>query len=238
MTAGNSRRISTTQVGIHADLLVLVEKHYRQPFLRPIATYSEQAFAAANQFVQKRRAPVIVDMCCGTATSSVLLAQKFADYSVVAFDQSANRLQKYLNGKCFYSQQNLLITRANALDFCRQIISHQWRCARLYILYPNPYPKPKHIGRRWQGHALLPYLLKIAPKIQLRSNWPLYLQEFAAAAAFATQLDGSLILQQSELQKLAVAGDYLSAFEQKYANSAQDLYALNLQFESFDRLEK
>lgn len=226
----HSRLVTTRQNGIHAALPFLLQKHQQSPFLRPLAGFSADVFQIADEFVQSRGVPIMLDMCCGTGQSSQKLAAQYPHLSVVGFDQSQHRLQKTLASQEILIRDNLLICRANAVDFIRQAVWHHWRCAKLWILYPNPYPKPQHIGRRWHGHALLPYLLALADEIELRSNWLLYLQEFAFAAQFVTKLQSANTILTAALTRLnpARAADYLTPFEQKYAQSLQHLYQLHL----------
>ena len=54
--------------------------------------------------------------------------------------------------------------------------------AKHYILYPNPWPKAKHVQRRWHGSAVFPQIIAVGQEIILRSNWLLYLEEFQLAA--------------------------------------------------------
>jgi tRNA G46 methylase TrmB len=61
------------------------------------------------------------------------------------------------------------------------------------MLYPNPWPKAKHLQRRVHGHASFPLLLQLAAgqadgaspgetgQIEVRSNWQLYVEEFGLA---------------------------------------------------------
>jgi tRNA G46 methylase TrmB len=50
-----------------------------------------------------------------------------------------------------------------------------------YLLYPNPYPKSKHLKRRWHGHPVFPALLALGGNVIVRSNWPIYCEEFISA---------------------------------------------------------
>ena len=51
------------------------------------------------------------------------------------------------------------------------------------FLYPNPWPKKKHLGRRWHGAPVFPALVKLGGELEMRSNWQTYLDEFALALA-------------------------------------------------------
>ncbi|MFP4263935.1 MAG: SAM-dependent methyltransferase, partial [Halomonas sp.] len=90
---------------------------------------------------------------------------------------------------------------------------------RHYLLYPNPYPKAAHLKLRWHGHPVLPFILALGGRLELRSNWRLYLEEFALGVAQATGVVG-------EVESLDPAGEYLTPFEQKYHASGQALWRL------------
>lgn len=65
-----------------------------------------------------------------------------------------------------------------------------------YLLYPNPYPKPMRLKQRWYAHPAFPLLFQLTPKeVQsktvVRSNWELYLNEFATAATVQHGVDNS-----------------------------------------------
>ena len=47
---------------------------------------------------------------------------------------------------------NLLLLRAELSDFWTEVAYHSdWIIAHHFLLYPNPYPKHKHLKRRWHG---------------------------------------------------------------------------------------
>jgi tRNA (guanine-N7-)-methyltransferase len=87
-----------------------------------------------------------------------------------------------------------------------------------YILYPNPYPKAEHFKRRWHGHPCFPFLAKLSRQIELRSNWSLYLDEFAQAWELLTG-------NRYERKTLEVSQP-LTLFEKKYTESGQDVFSL------------
>ncbi|MFW7344351.1 SAM-dependent methyltransferase, partial [Pollutimonas sp. H1-120] len=76
------------------------------------------------------------------------------------------------------------------------------------MLYPNPYPKAGHLKMRWHGHAVLPTLLALGGALELRSNWSIYVEEFALAVA---QVTG----KQASVSEIAPKENYLTPFEAK-----------------------
>ncbi|CAB9511005.1 Methyltransferase [Seminavis robusta] len=84
---------------------------------------------------------------------------------------------------------HVLWIRAELVDFWRLLLQHQqeyqWNIQAHYLLYPNPYPKNKRWRSRWYGHPSFPLILQLGGDIVIRSNWELYLQEFAQAVILA-----------------------------------------------------
>jgi tRNA G46 methylase TrmB len=79
-------------------------------------------------------------------------------------------------------------------------------------LYPNPWPKPDHLQRRWHGSPLWPSILALGGRLELRSNWRVYVDEFAQALA----LTGA----SAQLEICSVSAP-LTPFERKYQLSGQ-----------------
>jgi tRNA G46 methylase TrmB len=83
-------------------------------------------------------------------------------------------------------ESNLLLLRCDVVDFWRgadaEVANQRWHVPLHTILYPNPYPKAKHLSARWHGHPCWPDLLLVcADVLLLRASWKQYLDEFASA---------------------------------------------------------
>ena len=59
-------------------------------------------------------------------------------------------------------KDNAILLRAELSDFF-SLVAYQsdWIVHSHYLLYPNPYPKSKHLKRRWHGHPIFPVMLAI-----------------------------------------------------------------------------
>jgi tRNA (guanine-N7-)-methyltransferase len=71
---------------------------------------------------------------------------------------------------------NLLLLRCDVVDFwllaAQDLVAlGRWNVQRHFVLYPNPYPKAKHLKQRWHGHAVFPYMLQV--KQHTRAHTPL-----------------------------------------------------------------
>lgn len=211
-----SRGIDTNQTGVHDDLEKVVKKHLNSVFQKPIAEHSQAVFADIDAQVQVWNGPIVLDSCCGVGESTLHLAKRHPDALVVGVDKSAHRLSKTKS----YGDvgERCVLVRADLNDFWRQAIAAKWQLSHHYILYPNPWPKAKHLQRRWHGGPLFPSILALGGELELRSNWPIYLQEFAAALTLAGK--------SSTLQALPEGLDPITPFERKYQATEQVLWQL------------
>jgi tRNA G46 methylase TrmB len=155
--------------------------------------------------------PLVLDSFCGTGMSTAQLAERFADSLVIGIDKSAHRLGKHRHS----GRDNYLLVQADCGDFWRLAAAAGWRPARHFLLYPNPWPKPAQLKRRVHGSADFPTLLELGGEVELRSNWRVYVEEFAAALRIGGQdvtLEGFTPTQP------------LTLFERKYLQSGHGLW--------------
>ncbi len=213
---GDSKVIVTNQTGIHEKLSDIVTKHLKHEFKKPYQQHTEQAFAEINKIVAQFNGDIILDACCGVGLSTRILAQQNPQALVIGVDKSANRLTRNVEGE--WQGDNYYLVRADLNDFYRMVKAANWPVSKHYILYPNPWPKAKHIQRRWHGSAVFPQMIQIGEQIILRSNWLLYLQEFQAALKIANK--------NSEITKVDEKAPPLTPFEAKYQASGQQCWQL------------
>lgn len=209
---GNSRPVTSSQSGCHSALEATVKRHLEHPFRKPVVPHNQRAFDRAANWRDDR--PLILDSFCGTAESTIHLALAHPQHQVIGIDKSAHRLQRPPGSV----PENALLIRADVDDFWRLAQTADWRPDKHFLLYPNPWPKPGHLQRRVHGSPLFPFLLRLGGALELRSNWRLYLDEFAMAVALA---GGSAEVETFDLREI---DDAITAFERKYALSGQTLY--------------
>ncbi len=215
-----SKAVFTNQTGIHERLPELVARHKAVPYRKPLRQHNLSAFDRfLKECEQRSHPPMILDSCCGTGLSSRKLAQQFPDHLIVGLDQSANRLFKDFGNPP--APDNLLLLQANCEDMWRLFSGNGIAFDQHYLLYPNPWPKSVQVQRRWHGHPVFPILPDLSATIELRSNWKLYLEEFAFAWALLT---GEL----SNVFEITESTDF-TLFEAKYARSGQALYRLRIE---------
>lgn len=217
----NSRPILSVQTGIHEQLSARVARHAQHVFQKPIADYNRHAFDDSMlRWRQSGAAPLILDAGCGVGLSTHYLAAQFPDCFVIGVDQSADRLARGLHWP-HPVPPNLLLVRADLVDYWRLLQAADIRLARHYVLYPNPWPKIGHLARRWHAHPVFPTVLALSGAFECRSNWPIYIDECAAAIS---QITGVPVASQRY-----VAAQPITPFEKKYIASGHALWRCLLQ---------
>jgi tRNA (guanine-N7-)-methyltransferase len=210
----NSRVVESSQTAPHPRLREIVARHLNMPYRREPSEAGRAAFATVVEHLQ---APFILDAGCGTGASTLVLARMFPQHVVLGVDKSAARLavgQRMLETDS--SHRNVLLLHCELVDFWQLAAAAGLRCARQFLLYPNPWPKPEHVMRRWHAHPVLPCMLALGGAIELRTNWQVYAQEFAQALQAA-----SVAIACAPLQ---VDQQPLTPFERKYTASGHTLW--------------
>lgn len=227
---GDSRAIISNQEGIHEKLDEVVKRHLTHPSQKPYQKHTEQAFAAMDVLVKaflvaNPEGKIILDACCGVGQSTRILAKQNRQALVIGVDKSDHRINRNVEGfdvNNGFTADNYYLVRADLNDFYRLVKAANWPVAKHYILYPNPWPKSKHLQRRWHGSAVFPQMTSIGQQLILRSNWRIYLAEFQQAA--------KLVDLQGDIDSLPVtdAALALTPFEAKYQASGQVCWQLTL----------
>ncbi|OHV07671.1 tRNA (guanine(46)-N(7))-methyltransferase TrmB [Kushneria phosphatilytica] len=214
----NSTPVRTAQQRPHEDLARQIERALGAAWQRPIAEHTRQAFEQAQTWRAARTGPLILDAGCGVGLSTRELARRQPDHSVIGIDRSAERLGRDLSRSWGELPDNALLLRADLVDFWRLALAAGWQPEQHYLLYPNPWPKVSQLKRRWQGHPVLPTLLALGGTLELRSNWRIYVEEFAQAIELVCGLAPLVEWWQPEIP--------MTPFERKYKESGQSLWRL------------
>lgn len=215
-----SHRVISNQQGIHDNLDSLIAKHLNHPFQQPVKPSSIAIFEEVLAWLDTTPySRVIFDAGCGTGQSTYWLAERYPNCAVVGFDKSAVRIRKGDNARDQLSADNVKIVQADAVDLWVLAAKEKLTLQRHCLFYPNPWPKKKHLQRRWHGHGVFPALVSLGGTIELRSNWKLYLEEFATAVRLATGKNGRLV-------PITPGDNPATLFEQKYQQSGHELWQL------------
>lgn len=216
----NSSPITSAQTGIHEQLHALVARHMQSPFRKPFMPYNEEAFEASMAAWRKAGPrPLILDAGCGVGLSTRHLAQAHPDHFVIGVDQSADRLARHTAWDGPHPG-NFMCVRADLVDYWRIMLDAGVRPDKHFILYPNPWPKIGHLSRRWHGHPVFPAIASLGGLLECRSNWRIYVEEFAAALL---QVTGT----RAEAEPFVAAAP-MTPFEKKYSDSGHTLWRCRL----------
>ncbi len=216
----NSRSVESRQTTIHQDLATLVRKHATTTYLRPIAEFSIAAFRCFQEmFAASGKKRLVIDSGCGTGDSTAFLAQMFPEAFVCGFDRSLHRTKKHSYQS---ATGNYAVLQAELEDMWRLLGVPDYADIIDFhaLYYPNPYPKPRHILRRWHGHPLFAPMLNLAATTELRTNWRVYAEEFSESA--------QMLGYKTVFEELPYNIEPRTAFERKYLASGHLLYRVEI----------
>ncbi len=211
MNREGSTSVYSNQSSIHDDLARLVQKHMASTWQEPTPPHDREAMKEIIALLKAHKGPLILDSFCGTGMSTAKLASQHPKALVIGIDKSADRLRRHVQTQ----SRNYHLIRGNCEHIWAQMVSANVVCAQHYLLYPNPWPKKAHLKRRIHGHPSFPLLKQLGGAIEVRSNWKIYVDEFAAAS--------QLLGLDTQVESLS-ATDPLTLFERKYAANSENLW--------------
>lgn len=223
MSYANSRIPSSAQDDVHEKLAGLVLKHRDAPFRKPFADYNRRAFEAGLTGWDGS-APLILDAGCGVGHSTIALARAHPQSWVIGVDQSEARLTRRKPYPDALMPRNMVLVRADLVDFWRLLDEADLRLAHHFVLYPNPWPKIGHLARRWHGHPVFPFIPRLGGVLECRTNWRVYIAEFASALQWVTE--------RTVAWEIFETAAPLTPFERKYRDSGQVLYRLQIDLDA------
>jgi tRNA (guanine-N7-)-methyltransferase len=215
----NSRTVCSAQAAVHPRLVETVLRHREHRWRKPLSAAGTAAMAIVRPWLDADPAtPWVLDVGCGTGAGSRALLARDPGLRVLGVDQSAARLRLTGSGLVAERSPGLLLIRAPMEDLWRLLLAEGRHPARQLLWYPNPWPKPEHLQRRWHGHPVFPAFVALGGELEARSNWPLYLEELAVALG--------LFGAKATIEAIADAEPAVSPFERKYRDSGQALWVL------------
>ena len=177
--------VVSTQSDTHPDLPHIVGRHLQHPYQRPIPVKQRQLFADCLAAIPPHM-PLILDSGCGTGRSTAYLAAQYPEHFVLGLDKSQHRLQRHHASP---NITNYRLCQVELIDFWRLLAQANRPISHHFLLYPNPWPKPGQLRRRWHAHPVFPDLLGLGGRLEMRCNWEVYALEFAAAVNRARGAD-------------------------------------------------
>ena len=174
--------VSGGQSDVHPHLDRIVNRHLNSTWLQPLHKPSMNAYhLLQNEGIFTSGQPFILDSGCGTGKSTLELSGLFPRHTVIGVDQSSARLARGGAKSDLYCRGNCILLRAELTTLWRMLVKDSLSPDKHFLLYPNPWPKPAHLLRRWHGHPVFPQLLSLGGEIEMRCNWRVYAMEVALA---------------------------------------------------------
>ncbi len=215
-----SKKVYTNQQGLHKDLLEIIKRYNITSFKRPIPQRAHDNLKNILSWLGPLSLDdVILDLGCGVGESTYHIAIDNPGCAVIGIDKSASRINRNNQYKK-NAPVNMYLLREDVIDIIRLIYTTQelFRVKKIYILYPNPWPKANGIKKRWHGNPIFAFLMSFTCEIEVRSNWKNYLDEFSVAAS--TYHKKCLEVDSYTPEKI------VTPFERKYLNSSHTLFRL------------
>lgn len=224
--------VRSSQAGVHSRLEEIVRRHLASEWRQPLHPPTVEAFDSLLTLpaVQAGK-EFVLDSGCGTGDSTRQIAQRHPDALVIGVDRSASRLSR-LGADCYPHQQgNAVWLQAELATFWRLAGQAGWRSKHHYLLYPNPWPKPGQLQRRWHAHPVFPDLLRLGGILEVRCNWQVYAEELVSALKIALGNDAEVRVETSDSDESW--GPVSTPFERKYARSGHRLFRVTADLGKF-----
>lgn len=209
----------------------MVRRHLRHPDRAPVPDHTRTAFEALQVILQEAPThPLVLDSGCGRGDGALALTERHPEAWVIGVDRSVKRLNKgpfAQVGRITSTQPvrrlgQAMVIRADIPGLWRLLLEHGYRLEAHYLLFPNPWPKSRHLMRRWHGHPAWARLLALGGRLEMRANWSVYAEEMQVALRQVETVVG---------RGLDVVLDHpdepsLTHFERKYRASGHELYRI------------
>jgi tRNA G46 methylase TrmB len=204
---------------MHERLAEIVQRHANTRWQAPLHRPTTETFHSVTAWrsAQGEHLPLVLDAGCGTGESTRRLAERHPHALVLGVDQSAARLRRVNAEAGFASDGQVAWVRAELSTIWRLLQEAAWPVSHQYLLYPNPWPKPGQVQRRWHGHPVFPTVAAVGGHLELRTNWRIYADEFHLALHRLRETPEAV-------RRLAPKPEALTPFERKYAASGHDLW--------------
>ncbi|MEJ5920309.1 MULTISPECIES: tRNA (guanosine(46)-N7)-methyltransferase TrmB [unclassified Corynebacterium] len=94
-----------------------------------------------------RSGPTIVEIGCGTGTSTVAMAPKEADHNIIAVELYKPGLAKLLSAATREGVTNIRMVRGDGVEVLQRMIAPE-SLDGVRLFFPDPWPKARHHKRR------------------------------------------------------------------------------------------
>jgi len=101
-----------------------------------------------------RRAPVVLEIGCGSGTSTLAMAKEEPDVDVIAVEIYRRGLAQLLSAIDREQVGNIRLIRGNAIDVLEHLIAPR-SLIGVRVFFPDPWPKARHHKRRFLQPATI-----------------------------------------------------------------------------------
>lgn len=190
-----------------------MRRHATSRWRKPPRAADSDALSRLEAALEAHDGDVILDSFCGAGLSTARIGEQHPGALVIGVDKSAHRL-----GKASGIPANCLLLQAHCEAIWQALVGRGPPLAAHYLLYPNPWPKARQLGRRVHGHPAFPLLASLGGRIEVRSNWQIYVEEFGLAL--------HLLGHPSRIATVPDGEPTTTLFERKYRASGHRLWQL------------
>ncbi len=126
--------------------------------LGPLRALPAGPFEARSAF--GRCAPVVLEIGCGHGHAAIAYAAHHPDHDVLAMDVHLPGLARMLAGAEAAGVSNLRVEQGDAVVFLEDRVTPQ-TFAAVHLFFPDPWPKTKHVKRRFVSEPNLDLLATV-----------------------------------------------------------------------------
>lgn len=124
--------------------------------------------------------PTDLEIGAGQGLHAVRYCRDHRDRQLIALERTHNKFARLQQRKNHHPNlENLYIAHADAINFVCHFVPAE-SLERIFLLYPNPYPKTAHAQRRWHRSPFMSFLMtRLRPKgeLNLATNLSWYRDE-------------------------------------------------------------
>lgn len=173
-----------------------------------------------------------LELGCGTGMFAMNYASEHPNRHLIAIEQTVNKFQRFSRAYQHQPLSNLTPVHADAGLWVDRYLSKA-SVDRLFILYPNPYPKPKQRNLRWHYmpamHSIL-NALKPGSELLFCTNLEWLVEEAAV------QFSEGWGLKLESVQPVSPGSRApLTRFEKKYLERGETCFDLRLRVDTENR---
>lgn len=142
-----------------------------------------------------RSAPVVLEIGCGSGTSTLAMAQAEPHLDVVAVEVYKRGLAQLLSGIDREGVTNIRLVRGDGVDVLQHMFGPD-SLTGVRVFFPDPWPKARHHKRRLVQPAhvdLLRDRLRVGGTLHVATDWADYAEQMRDVLGADPDLDGGVV---------------------------------------------